>query len=62
MTSAEWMDLLDERITILDADGWQRDNFNFSFNEEKITKREYMSRLSQSTILSTKSLLSSNNE
>ena len=62
MTSSEWMDLLDQGITILDADGWQRDNFNYSFNEELISKREYMNRLTQSTVLGLKTLVHSENE
>ena len=62
MTSSEWMDLLDQGITILDGDGWDRDNFHYSFNEELITKREYMKRLTESTILKTEKLVYSKNE
>lgn len=34
---------------ILDPDGWDRQNFDFSFYEEKIPYREFMSRLKSST-------------
>ena len=36
---------------ILDPDGWDRQNFHFSFYEENITKEEYDNRLMESTCM-----------
>jgi hypothetical protein len=48
-TSQEWS--LDfTNLTILDPDGWDRQNFDYSFKEEKITKDEFLKRLARSTI------------
>lgn len=51
-TSAEWLTLIDSRykLRILDADGWNRADYEYSFNEEKITREEFNYRLSRSTI------------
>lgn len=47
-TSEEWNKLYN--IKILDPDGWDRRNFNYSWYEEKITKEEFRDRVLQSTI------------
>lgn len=51
-TSEEWMEITGkfEKIIILDPDGWDRTNFQFSFYEEKITHGEFISRIMESTI------------
>jgi len=51
-TSKEWFNLLSkpENIVIFDPDGWDRKNFDYSFNEELITKAEYFKRLARSTL------------
>lgn len=51
-TSKEWYDLVpsEYRLKILDPDGWDRSNFQFSFYEELITKDEFKKRISSSTI------------
>lgn len=46
-TSAEWLSPI---VTIVDPDGWDRTNFNFSFYEEEISKEEFEKRLALSTI------------
>jgi hypothetical protein len=35
---------------IIDPDGWDRTNFNFSWYQEEITEEEFMRRLYKSTI------------
>jgi hypothetical protein len=37
--------------TILDPDGWDRRNYNFSFRQELITEDEFGKRLMNSTCL-----------
>ena len=37
-------------IIVLDPDGWNRTNFQYSWYEEKITVEEYFSRLGRSTV------------
>ena len=51
-TSKEWEDQYKEkyRLHILDPDGWDRTNIQYSFYEEKITLDEFLDRLSNSTI------------
>jgi hypothetical protein len=39
-------------LLILDPDGWDRNNYEYSFNQELITKDEFMMRISNSTIKS----------
>ena len=50
-TSQEWYDLIPKeyQLVIYDPDGWDRSNFDYSFNEELITKEEFQMRLSSST-------------
>jgi len=47
-TSEEWCKLCNFKI--MDPDGWERKNFNFSWYEEKITKKEFERRLIESTV------------
>ena len=51
-TSDEWeksnLPEMDGTI-VLDPDGWDRTNFNFSYYEELITKDEYLLRVNMST-------------
>lgn len=51
-TSKEWYKLvpIEFKLTILDPDGWDRTNYDYSFNQELITKNEFMNRLASSTI------------
>ena len=53
-TSKEWLDDLRNtaNIVISDPDGWNRKNFDFSFNHEEITKKHFILRLRYSTVLS----------
>ena len=49
-TSDEWMK--DEKnLTVLDPDGWDRKNYEFSFYKELITKEEFNNRVFQSTCI-----------
>lgn len=41
----------DLNITVMDPDGWDRTNYQFSFFEEEITQEEFENRLGQSTVL-----------
>lgn len=52
-TSQQWQELNPE-IQVLDPDGWDRANFNFSWNEELITLEEYNKRLLHSTCIKIK--------
>ena len=47
-TSKEWQELYPE-IKVLDPDGWDRQNFKYSWFEEKISFEEYNNRLMYST-------------
>ena len=47
-SSADW--LKESDYEILDADGWDRNNFGYSFYIEKITKEEFEKRIAKSTI------------
>ena len=51
-TSKEWYELIpkEHKLIILDPDGWGRQNYDYSFNEELITKTQFDVRLSTSTI------------
>lgn len=51
-TSSEWKRLVLQkyRLMILDPDGWDRKNFQYSFFLEKISQMEFTQRLSRSTI------------
>lgn len=47
-TSEQWIKNCE--ITVLNPDGWDRRNFNFSWYEEKITIEEFQRRLTTSTV------------
>jgi len=50
-TSNEWrLSNKYKNIMILDPDGWDRANYNFSFYEELITEEEFNNRLLRSTV------------
>ena len=51
-TSKEWNELLckPNEFQILDPDGWDRSNWEFSWNEELITKEEFKMRVMNSTV------------
>ena len=51
-TSQQWYDELrkTENITIMDPDGWDRTNYQYSFTEELITKEKFNERLSRSSV------------
>lgn len=52
-TSQEWERLVpsEYKLIIMNPDGWDRKNFQYSFYEEKITKVEFINRLASSTIM-----------
>ena len=47
-TSSEWYK--EYAVIILDPDGWDREDFDYSFSEECITKSEFETRLFSSTV------------
>ena len=47
-TSAEW--IKEVGYEVLDPDGWDRSNFEYSFYKEEITFEEFQKRLFMSTI------------
>ncbi len=49
-TSFEWAAEMPE-INIIDADGWDRKNYTFSYYQEQISKSEFLDRVSRSTVL-----------
>ena len=50
-TSNKWCEILKINPKhILDADGWDKVNFDYSFYEEKISKAKFMRRLEESFI------------
>jgi len=51
-TSKEWIEMIPEKhkLKLLDPDGWDRNNFDYSFNKQKITKQIFMDRLLSSAI------------
>lgn len=51
-TSDEWFKLFPEEynLKIIDPDGWDRTNFQYSFYEEKISEKEFKTRLMSSTL------------
>ena len=48
-TSEEWLRERENIIKIIDPDGWDRSNYQYSFYEELITKEEFDKRLLMST-------------
>lgn len=51
MTSADWKESLCPELVILDPDGWDRSNYEYSFNEELISEKEFIGRLQKSSVL-----------
>jgi hypothetical protein len=49
-TSQTWQKLL-PLITVIDPDGWDRSNYDYSWKEEMITRREYDERVLYSTCM-----------
>ena len=47
-TSEEWNQIFN--IRIMDPDGWDRKNYDYSFKEEKISYEEFRMRVNRSTI------------
>jgi len=47
-TSAKWYS--DFNMIILDPDGWDRKNYDFSWHEEEVTWKEFNKRVLYSTI------------
>ena len=50
-TSNYWQELLTDplEISIMDPDGWDRKNYDYSYNKEEITAREFQKRVCGST-------------
>jgi len=46
-TSQEWM--IETEVDVIDPDGWDRQNFFWSFFKEQITREEFERRLADST-------------
>jgi hypothetical protein len=46
--SGEW--IKEVGYEVLDPDGWDRTNFDYSWNKEKITMAEFQRRLAMSTV------------
>lgn len=42
-TSEEWSKLMPE-VQVIDPDGWDRSDFEYSWHHEQITKEEYLRR------------------
>jgi hypothetical protein len=52
MTSDQWLQQPQyARYTVLDPDGWDRLNYEFSFLQELITEQEFKRRLLGSTVI-----------
>ena len=49
-TSQEWQEIF-HTIKVVDPDGWDRTNFEYSWNKEKITREEYSNRIGKSTVM-----------
>lgn len=50
-TSEEWQKILDNDFIVYDPDGWDRNNFQYSWFQEKISLEEYKQRVLKSTIV-----------
>jgi len=51
-TSQEWFEKIPKEYNVLlwSSEGWNKDNFNYNFYEEKIDKNEFIERLINSTV------------
>lgn len=55
-TSEQWQqENMD--VIVMDPDGWNRSNYQYSWFEEKITKEEYTKRILHSTCMINKKVL-----
>jgi hypothetical protein len=59
-TSEEWQK--ECTVIILDPDGWDRKNYQYSWHEEQITKIEFEKRMVSSTVRFTKSMFDENDK
>ncbi len=50
LTSEVWQ-LIYPYPKVLDPDGWDRQNYQYSWYEERITYEEYFNRISKSTVI-----------
>ena len=52
-TSQAWYETIPAKykFVIMDPDGWDRKNYQYSFHEELITKEEFKMRMANSTCL-----------
>jgi hypothetical protein len=53
-TSQKWLAEIQERfpkVNVLDPDGWDRKNYEYSFNQELISKEEFKKRFYMSTVM-----------
>lgn len=51
--SQEWHDILNAKypdFLVMDPDGWDRKNYQFSWHEELITRAEFEKRMGTSTL------------
>jgi hypothetical protein len=49
-TSEQWQKKFKDKILVLDPDGWDRQNFEHSWKEEKISEAEFKKRCETSTL------------
>ena len=52
-TSAQWHSLLETKYRgsyVMDPDGWDRKNYDYSFYQEQITEEEFWKRFFRSTV------------
>lgn len=61
--AADWfMELHHNKgVVILNPDGFDRSNFHYSFNEEPLTKKEYLLKLAECTIIGIDKLIGGSN-
>ena len=53
-TSKEWLDTMlisNPSIILMDPDGWDKGNYEYSFNQELISHNEFVNRMNNSTVL-----------
>jgi hypothetical protein len=52
-TSKEWYDIVypNKEVVIMDPDGWDRSNWEYSWEEEQITQNTFMYRVIRSTCM-----------
>ena len=50
MTSREWQEIYPD-VRIVNPDGWDRSNFEYSWNKELISLEEYENRVRESSIV-----------